>query len=574
MEFSFDSDVICSFRLDFESNLDYRSLVEEFGNLTAPPELLGWNFGEIFLDECGGIIDEPQIITSPGYERGYYYGNLNCTWIIELDNVVSFNIVKVDFELENSFECQFDSVTFNEISVYCGTFFETQNIDGGSARIVFQTDEFDAYKGFKLNITELTMASSTISTTASTIPASTSTFIFKTESIITDSNTIMPSTTSSNCLKAHFATVDCTNYSFVVTLDQNCFDSHWNRGEQWNETLIFGSSGDPLCEFNVADQGSTTFEIKFDECGVVPNYPDSSDKSVIDFNLAGKVKETLIGNDDIESFFDFNYKCEYRGVTEVEEIAELYDADILKVNNTLTLDSSVIPALLSCPISESLFFTSPFDYCEINNGILKLGDLFYVGWTNLFANDLLGAMKFRIENIWIGPSSGEKTLHFVSDGCLKAPFDTGRNIIYPWGRDIEWSAFKFKNSNNVFFTFELIMCIENDTEFCMGATDCGSGIGNQALFVNWLASNDPSNAKRKRKSSADEKGSVFQTQDLVEITGANVEVIVPENAKTREETINGQTIILLSDQLASINSGASGNFSTFLLFFAFSFFFF
>ena len=64
------------------------------------------------------------------------------------------------------------------------------------------------------------------------------------------------------------------------------------------------------------------------------------------------------------------------------------------------------------------------------------------------------------------------------------------------------------------------MCIETDSEFCFGLSACGAGVGNQALFENWLATNDPSiNAKRKRKSTNDDREkSMFEAQDFVQVT--------------------------------------------------------
>ena len=34
--------------------------------------------------------------------------------------------------------------------------------------------------------------------------------------------------------------------------------------------------------------------VKFDECEVMPNYPDPTNKTIIDFNLDGQIIETLI----------------------------------------------------------------------------------------------------------------------------------------------------------------------------------------------------------------------------------------------------------------------------------------
>ena len=73
--------------------------------------------------------------------------------------------------------------------------------------------------------------------------------------------------------------------------------------------------------------------VKFDSCEVLPGYPDANNKSIIDFNLDGNVLETLNvmiserdlfskikGDSSIESFFGFNFKCEFTGTTELEEL--------------------------------------------------------------------------------------------------------------------------------------------------------------------------------------------------------------------------------------------------------------
>ena len=78
----------------------------------------------------------------------------------------------------------------------------------------------------------------------------------------------------------------------------------------------------------------------------------------------------------------------------------MYDADKLKVNQTLTLNSAVIPA----PKTQSdeyriddtgtkLWSTACTDCDEV-----QLGDFYGIVWENLYDGDL----SFRIENVWIG----------------------------------------------------------------------------------------------------------------------------------------------------------------------------
>ncbi|CAG5077826.1 Oidioi.mRNA.OKI2018_I69.PAR.g8821.t1.cds [Oikopleura dioica] len=359
------------------------------------------------------------------------------------------------------------------------------------------------------------------------------------------------------CDKANFAAIDCSEYSFLITINQTCFNYHWNRGNAWNENIIFGSSGAAACELNVASQGANTIEINFDQCDVVANYPDPTNKTIIDFNLDGHIIETLIGNADIETLFDFNYKCEFRGVTDLEESAQLYDADKLKVNDTLTLDSSIIPNPVECLTKDE----SGEQFCSndlegsLSLDDLQVGDTYDFYWDSYYPS--LGSMSFRIENVWLGPVPGEKTVQIASDGCLLSPFDSGFNWMSPDSRLIQWTAFKFKSSSSVHFTFELVMCDAGgvggavfETTFCLGSTQCETGEGNQYLFEQWLSSN---NQNRKRKSADDENNPIFQPQQIVEISDISVEVKLPENANLREENVNGETVIVLSDE-AGVNT--------------------
>ncbi|CAG5078933.1 Oidioi.mRNA.OKI2018_I69.PAR.g9125.t1.cds [Oikopleura dioica] len=365
------------------------------------------------------------------------------------------------------------------------------------------------------------------------------------------------------CQKADFASIDCSNYSFLVTINQTCFDYHWNRGSDWNETMVFGSSGEASCEFNVADQGSTPMEIKFDECTVAPNYPDSNDKTVIDFNLAGQILEHLIGNDDIESYFDFNFKCEFQGVTDLEQMAQLYDADKLKVNESLTLDSSMIPAPNTLTLESSDRSTWSVNCVNCDN--VKVGDVYEIQWNNVYGGDL----SFRIENIWIGPNSGEKTIHLVENGCVKSNFFL-TDIVYSQARILDWSVFKFKSSNSLYFTFDLVLCNPNEENYCLGTSDCLNGIGNQQLFENWINQQGASTATttttttttttsgaRRRRSTDDENNTLENTRKIVEYSDLSVEVNFPDGANTKEEIVDGETIIRLSNEAPKV-FGASG----------------
>ena len=62
-------------------------------------------------NSCGGRITDLQTFESPGFERGAYFDNLNCTWEIDLgEHVTSFRIVKEEFEIEHKDDCEYDYV--------------------------------------------------------------------------------------------------------------------------------------------------------------------------------------------------------------------------------------------------------------------------------------------------------------------------------------------------------------------------------------------------------------------------------------------------------------------------------
>merc|ERR1712176_521653 len=84
-----------------------------------------------------------------------------------------------------------------------------------------------------------------------------------------------------------------------------------SRGNTWNETIVFGTSGNSSCEFPVADQGTTPMTIKFDECDVLPTYPNATDQNKINFNLDGVVRESWNANPDIVTDFNFDFMCAF-----------------------------------------------------------------------------------------------------------------------------------------------------------------------------------------------------------------------------------------------------------------------
>merc|ERR1712176_822700 len=133
-----------------------------------------------------------------------------------------------------------------------------------------------------------------------------------------------------------------------------------SRGNTWNETIVFGTSGNSSCEFPVADQGTTPMTIKFDECDVLPTYPNATDQNKINFNLDGVVRESWNANPDIVTDFNFDFMCAFEAVSDIEQIASLYAADVLKINTTLTLNAAaVLPAPEICAFENGV--------CDENN---------------------------------------------------------------------------------------------------------------------------------------------------------------------------------------------------------------
>jgi len=87
-----------------------------------------------FYGECGGTITSDQSIFSPGFDRGYYYDYLDCTWDIQLgDDVKGFNIRAPTFNLEYQSYCGYDRVIVTgpdgEWGNFCGA-----NGDSGRKR--------------------------------------------------------------------------------------------------------------------------------------------------------------------------------------------------------------------------------------------------------------------------------------------------------------------------------------------------------------------------------------------------------------------------------------------------------
>ena len=51
---------------------------------------------------CGGEINDDAIITSPGFDRGYYDMNLKCNWDVNIPGASSITIYPEIFEVESS----------------------------------------------------------------------------------------------------------------------------------------------------------------------------------------------------------------------------------------------------------------------------------------------------------------------------------------------------------------------------------------------------------------------------------------------------------------------------------------
>ncbi|CAG5078929.1 Oidioi.mRNA.OKI2018_I69.PAR.g9124.t1.cds [Oikopleura dioica] len=261
-------------------------------------------------------------------------------------------------------------------------------------------------------------------------------------------------------------------------------------------------------------------------CEVLPGYPDANNKSIIDFNLDGNVLETLNGDSPIESFFGFNFKCEFTGATELEELTNIYGADIITNNVTGVLDSSVLPSPSTCAVQNNR--------CHPNNN-LQLGNNFIID----FYDAVNTGLHFRIESIWVGPAEGAKTIQLVEDGCTTASF-ASTSTMDVFGLFLIWEAFKFQSSESAHFTIQIDLCNPEDEIYCKGITNCLSGIGNLALFEQMLASTNG----RKRRSDEAENDTASR-HNYQKAKDVNVQINVPKNAMVVENNSFGETIILL-----------------------------
>ena len=119
-----------------------------------------------FSEKCGGVFNataDDQMITTPGWPKGYPYNlgsALDCVWVINSNDL---NIIKMkftDFHIEY-FSCYYDFVYVYEDGVQsakiCGskndppfqihanrTFFAKNQL-----RISFHTDAYDIFEGFR-----------------------------------------------------------------------------------------------------------------------------------------------------------------------------------------------------------------------------------------------------------------------------------------------------------------------------------------------------------------------------------------------------------------------------------------
>jgi len=259
---------------------------------------------------------------------------------------------------------------------------------------------------------------------------------------------------------------------------------------------------------------------------VLPTYPDSTEKSKINFKLDGIVRESmnieLESDAEIVTDFEFDFQCEFVAVSDIEQIASLYAADVLKINTTLTLNGTeVLPAPEVCAYENGV--------CDENNQ-LKMGQYYKID----YSNQVDSTLSFRIESIWAGRNEGEKIIRLVENGCPEAFFPSDK--IDSFGLTYEWAAFKFRNQDEIHFTIQVDLCDPDDLKYCKGATDCANGVGNQELFDQLLE-----NDTVRRRRSADENDHDYQKADDI-----TVSVKTPENAKTVEDVVDEEEIIRIS----------------------------
>ncbi|CBY23675.1 unnamed protein product [Oikopleura dioica] len=162
--------------------------------------------------------------------------------------------------------------------------------------------------------------------------------------------------------------------------------------------------------------------------------------------------------------YALEFDCEYLNVTERQHSIQVKEAPIIKIEQELVLDSSVLPAPTICVESSS---NSDIYNCDAQPQLCKKTKL-----------DFENSFNFRIDSIWLGQFSGEKRIQLVNDGCAIMPTD----LVEADGRSFEWDTFRFRDSTNVFFNIKLTMCDPNDAVYCNGSTDCAVSQGNKFLF--------------------------------------------------------------------------------------------
>lgn len=113
------------------------------------------------LSGCGGIIKKPNITISPPSNGDGYLHRSTCKWIIVAPVGYMVQLSFVNFELENTHSCQYDSVTIYDnivaeetsdtrsIGKYCGNIAPPIMMSTSRAMtIVFKSDESVNGQGF------------------------------------------------------------------------------------------------------------------------------------------------------------------------------------------------------------------------------------------------------------------------------------------------------------------------------------------------------------------------------------------------------------------------------------------
>ncbi|CBY13090.1 unnamed protein product [Oikopleura dioica] len=161
--------------------------------------------------------------------------------------------------------------------------------------------------------------------------------------------------------------------------------------------------------------------------------------------------------------YALEFDCEYLNVTEMEDSIQVKEAPVIKIEQELVLDSSVLPAPTICVES------------SLNSDIYNCDEHLQPQLGKKTKLDFENSSNFRIDSIWLGPFSGEKTIKLVNDGCAIMPTD----LVEANGRAFFWDTFRFRDSTNVFFNIKLMMCDPNDPVYCNGSTDCVANQGNK-----------------------------------------------------------------------------------------------